>query len=111
MKTNDEIVNQEIDDWLEPLAVTIETDDGEFLAVDIDLIKVPLRAMKDKWERAIAVNAMAIALYWLEEDGRPKHLVQDLWGVRNISVLDHIDKEWKEKAEGHFTELTKENKG
>ena len=55
-----------------------------------------------------AINAMAIALYWLKEDGRPKHLVQDLWDTINApEVLDHIDKKWFEEARGHFNDQLK----
>ena len=52
--------------------------------------------------RRTAINAMAICLYWLEEDGRPKHLMQDMWDVQDISVLDHIDQKYIDEAEGHF---------
>lgn len=89
MKTNDEIVNQEIDDWLEPLAVTIETDDGEFLAVDIDLIKVPLRAMKDKWEREARAD--------------------ELKGI-HISETNVIGKEFNKVVRDRIAELTQESK-
>jgi len=50
----------------------------------------------------VAQNAMAIALYWIEEDGRPKHLIQDMWDVVDISVLDHIDPKYIEEAKGHY---------
>lgn len=56
--------------------------------------------------RKVAINAMAIALYWLEEDGRPKHLMQDLWDVENLEVLELIDAKWLEEARGHFATLT-----
>jgi len=57
----------------------------------------------------VASNAMAIALCWVEEDGRPKHLMQDLWDVMDISVLDHIDGKYIKEGKDHFAQL-KENK-
>lgn len=42
----------------------------------------------------VAKNALIIAEYWLEEDGRSKHLIQDLWDVEDISVLHHIDEKY-----------------
>lgn len=61
----------------------------------------------------VAKNALVIAEYWLEEDGRPKHLIQDLRDVKDISVLEHIDKKYVDmyKASPQRTTTTKILKG
>jgi hypothetical protein len=48
----------------------------------------------EKAKDDVAKNALIIAECWIEEDGRPKHLIQDLWDVKDISVLDHIDEKY-----------------
>jgi len=62
----------------------------------IELLALLDKSVEEETDR-IAKNALVIAEYWLEEDGRPKHLIQDLWDVKDISVLDHIDQKYIER--------------
>lgn len=53
--------------------------------------------LAEETEKRLTASACAIAEYWVEEDGRPKHLIQDLWDVAHIERLDHIDQKYLEK--------------
>ena len=59
-----------------------------------DIYAVKILKLISEAEERVAENALIIADYWIEEDGRPKHLIQDLWDVKDISVLDHIDQKY-----------------
>jgi hypothetical protein len=47
------------------------------------------RKLVEEQDRLTA-NALTVAKYWIEEDGRPKHLLLDLEEIRDISTLDHL---------------------
>lgn len=68
----------------------------------LDAILALIKQDREVTKLAIAQNAMAIALNWIENDGRAKHLMQDMWDVRDISVLGHIEERFIEEAKGHF---------
>lgn len=72
--------------------------------------KAKLQALLLREREKVAINALAIAEYWIEEDGRPKHLIQDLWNVMDISVLDHIDEKYVKRAEAELSRLSGESK-
>jgi len=63
-------------------------------------ISQAIQALITEARNKVADNALTIAEYWLAEDGRPKHLIQDLWDVQDISVLNHIDDEYVNMYKG-----------
>jgi hypothetical protein len=98
------------DDWLTALVRSYAQDlMGSTRTVQvIDHYEKQFRkAITQRIEEAVAMaekrctdNAVTIAEYWLENDGRPKHLIQDLWDIKDISVLDHIPTASKPAREG-----------
>jgi len=78
-----------LDDWLED----VQPDRRK-------AVKQGIQALITEARNKVADNALTIAEYWLAEDGRPKHLIQDLWDVQDISVLNHIDDEYVNMYKG-----------
>jgi hypothetical protein len=42
-------------------------------------------------------TALCVADYWINEDGRPKHLMLDLQEIRNFDAVDWIGNEYRVK--------------
>lgn len=77
----------------------LDTDDMERMeTIAVNEAMKLIATYRKKWETdaadKVAKNALVIADYWINEDGRSKHLLQDLQDVKDISVLDHIDQKY-----------------
>ena len=77
---------------------TVKSEKHPLYYKDIEAILEFIATYRKKWETdaadKVAKNALVIADYWINEDGRSKHLLQDLQDVKDISVLDHIDQKY-----------------
>lgn len=72
----------------------------------VDSLEALVAELVRSAENRVADNALIIAEYWINEDGRPKHLLQDLWDVKDVSVLDHIDKKYIDMYTGFNAKQT-----